>query len=537
MKKPHIIIFNPDQMRSDSMGHLGNIAARTPFLDRFASTEGVSFRNAFCQNTVCVPSRASFTTGLYPHVHGHRTMTHLLRAGEESLFKELKDQGYHVWMNARNDLIAGQIDGLLEKHASEIYYGGNAKTPPDPLFEGFKPGEGSIDYSMYRGELGLDEDGVYYGADEEDLDAAIRRIKTYEEEKPLCLFLGLINPHPPYQVENPYFSAIKREDLPPRIKAEDGKEKARMMELIRSNQKLSHLTESEWNEVRACYLGMVMKVDHMFQKLCDALKEAGIYDDCAIFFLSDHGDYTGDYGISEKSQNTFEDCLTNVPLLVKPPAWEKVDPGISDSLVELVDFYGTVLDYARISSTHTHFGKSLREVIGSRVNEHREFVCCEGGRLAHEIHCDEFHANGPQGTNPYNPYYPRHLAQSDAAAHGKATMIRTRQFKYIARLYEKDEFYDLEKDPKELINLMDEEAYREEILHHKELLMFWYLHTSDVVPFDYDMRFSPEMTWHKLKRLVPKEHEEEIKMKIAKGVNPFVLMNECKKRFGTEQVD
>jgi hypothetical protein len=84
---------------------------------------------------------------------------------------------------------------------------------------------------------------------------------------------------------------------------------------------------------------------------------------------------------------------------------------------------------------------------------------------------------------------------------------------------------------------MDEAAYREEILHHKELLMFWYLHTSDVVPFDYDMRFSPEMTWHKLKRLVPKEHEEEIKMKIAKGVNPFVLMNECKKRFGTEQAD
>ncbi|MBO1264859.1 sulfatase-like hydrolase/transferase [Proteiniclasticum sp. C24MP] len=77
MKKPHIIIFNPDQMRSDSMGHLGNIAAKTPFLDRFASEEGISFRNTFCQNTVCVPSRASFTTGLYPHVHGHRTMNRI----------------------------------------------------------------------------------------------------------------------------------------------------------------------------------------------------------------------------------------------------------------------------------------------------------------------------------------------------------------------------------------------------------------------------------------------------------------------------
>jgi arylsulfatase A-like enzyme len=534
MKKPHIIIFNPDQMRSDSLGHLGNPCARTPFLDGFARTEGVSFSNTYCQNTVCVPSRASFTTGLYPHVNGHRTMNYLLREGEETIFKELKDQGYHVWMNARNDLIAGQIEGLLEKHASEIYYGGNSKTPPGPVSLGLKSKSDHIDYSMYNGELGVDEDGLNYGADDEDLDAAIKKIRSYDDEQPLCLFLGLINPHPPYQVEEPYFSSIKREDLTPRIKSEDGTDKAYMMDLIRKNQKLDTFTEDDWNEMRACYLGMCMKVDQMFKKLCDALKEAGIYDDSAIFFLSDHGDYTGDYGISEKSQNTFEDCLTNVPFLIKPPGWEKNDPGISESMVELVDFYGTVIDYANISSTHTHFGRSLKNIIGDRSLSNREYVCCEGGRLEEEIHCDEFHANGPNGTTPYNPYYPRHLAQSNTVAHGKATMIRTKRYKYIARLYGKDEFYDLEKDPKELHNVIDINEYREEILNHKEMLMRWYLNTSDIVPFDYDMRFSPEMTWQKIKRLVPKEYEEEIKTKIAKGVNPFVLMNECRKRFGSE---
>ena len=85
--KPHIIIFNPDEMRADSLGHLGNPAARTPFLDRFAREEAVSFSRAFCQNPVCVPSRCSFFTGLYPHVNGHRTMTHLLHPGETTLFK------------------------------------------------------------------------------------------------------------------------------------------------------------------------------------------------------------------------------------------------------------------------------------------------------------------------------------------------------------------------------------------------------------------------------------------------------------------
>ena len=121
-KKPHIIIFNPDQMRADSLGHLGNAAAQTPFLDSFSRTEAVSFGNAFCQNPVCVLSRCSFFTGLYPHVHGHRTMAHLLHPGESSLFSQLKQAGYYVWMNGRNDLLAGQYPELAAEHADEIFW-------------------------------------------------------------------------------------------------------------------------------------------------------------------------------------------------------------------------------------------------------------------------------------------------------------------------------------------------------------------------------------------------------------------------------
>ena len=76
-KKPHIIIFNPDQWRSDVMGCHGNPAAVTPNLDQFVQTDAVSFSSAFCQNTVCTPSRCSFMTGWYPHVRGHRTMYHM----------------------------------------------------------------------------------------------------------------------------------------------------------------------------------------------------------------------------------------------------------------------------------------------------------------------------------------------------------------------------------------------------------------------------------------------------------------------------
>ena len=106
-KKPNILIFNPDEMRWDAMGHMGNKAACTPRLDSFAANDAVSFRNAYCQNPVCVPSRCSLFTGLYPHTTGHRTMGYLMREHETSLLKELKDAGYYVWANARNDLVAG----------------------------------------------------------------------------------------------------------------------------------------------------------------------------------------------------------------------------------------------------------------------------------------------------------------------------------------------------------------------------------------------------------------------------------------------
>ena len=49
---------------------------------------------------------------------------------EPSLLKELKDSGYYVWMNDRNDLIAGQIPGLVESQVDEIFYSGQSAPGP-----------------------------------------------------------------------------------------------------------------------------------------------------------------------------------------------------------------------------------------------------------------------------------------------------------------------------------------------------------------------------------------------------------------------
>jgi arylsulfatase A-like enzyme len=498
-KRPNIIIFNPDQMRGDSLSHMGNPAAITPYLDEFSKNDGVSFSNAYCQNPVCVPSRCSFFTGLYPHVRGHRNMRHMLHSDETTLLKELKDAGYYVWMNWRNDFLPAQDEEVFDKHATETFYGNkNIVRPPGPENPNIRGKMGDENYySFYKGKLKVDENGRNYTSDDESIDAAIDKIKNRPEDQPLCIFVGLMYPHPPYEIEEPYFSAIDRKKLPKRITAtEDWSTKSSMIKGLAERLNLESWSEEKWDELRSVYLGMCMKTDEYFGRLCNALKEEGIYDDTAIFVLSDHGDYTGDYGVVEKAQNSFEDCLVNVPLLIKPQKGIEINPGISESMVELVDFYATVMELAEVESTHTHFGKSLLPILADRSKKHREYVFTEGGRLKSEWHCSENAVFDDKGGVPAEfEYYPRIKTQADNIAHTKATMIRSERYKYIRRLYESDEFYDLENDPQELHNAIDNPEYKEIILNMKLEMLEWYQETCDIVPFEQDNRFNKNMVW------------------------------------------
>ena len=67
-------------------------------------------------------------------------------------------------------------------------------------------------------------------------------------------------------------------------------------------------------------------------------------------------------------------------------------------------------------------------------------------------------------------------------------MCRTERFKYIRRLYEDDELYDLHNDPTETVNLIDHSehaAIRAEMI---ERMLFWYQETCDIVPMQSDER-------------------------------------------------
>ena len=521
-KKPNIIIFNPDQMRTDSMHHMGNPAAITPNLDAFAENDAVSYRHAYCQNPLCTPSRCSFLTGLYPHVYGHRIISYALH-GESTILSELKESGYHVWMNGRNDFLPAQEEGVFEKHADVTYFGGgeHPNPPVNPDHRG-RPGNPAY-YSHYVGELRIDENGINYSRDDDSVDEAIRTIRNRPEDKPLCIFLGLMYPHPPYEVEEPYFSAIDRSKLPPRIQPpEDWSGFPSMLRELNKRFGMSGWDEEQFNELRACYLGMVMKVDAQFGKLVNTLKQEGIYDDTAIFFFSDHGDFTGDYGVTEKCPSVLTENLLNVPLLIKPPKGFAVDPGISDGFAELIDFYATAAEFSGITPDHTHFGRSLCGNIADRSHETRRYVFSETGRLRGETHCTA--ANDVGGVAEENIYYPKiSLQASENMEAMKATMIRSKKYKFIRRLYEDDEFYDMENDPAQLHNLIHEQEYSTEIAAMRENMLTWYQETCDVVPFKRDSRIPEHVALERIKRLGEEQYRKAIEL-LDSGMLPQAVM-------------
>lgn len=494
--RKNIFLFVADQMRNDSMAHMGNPASITPNLDSIVD-EGVSFENAYCQNPVCVPSRNSFLTGLYPHVNGHRTMHYLQREDEPNILKEMKEQGYEVIWIGRNDVVPGDklktaycdeyYDGVRNENTrdienNEVNHSADINEDSKKLYQNMMSGDNY--YSFYMGKL---PDGEGYGKTDwncvEKALVYLERRSIEENDKPFFVYCTISFPHPPYACEDPWYSSIDRSKLPerrPNIK--DIPNKASMLYGISEKQELNGWEESRFDELRGTYLAMVSRFDHQLGLIKDKLQETGFYDDTNLIIFSDHGDYTGDYTITEKVQNCFEDPISNVPLLIKPAKGIKVEPRISKAQVELLDLPATLAEIGDFELSYTQFGKSLMHIL-SGEEEHRDAVFCEGGRIHGETQAMEL------GHKPESIYWPRLGTQySEGPEHTKALMCKIDNFKYVMRLYENDELYNLDEDPMEINNLAVNDDCQDIVQTMKNRVARFYMETTDYVPVKRDKR-------------------------------------------------
>ena len=122
-RKPNILWICTDQQRFDTLSAVGNTHVHTPNLDRLAR-EGVLFENAFAQNSVCTPSRASFLTGRYPRTTRCRQNGQGIPADEVLVTKMFPDAGYECGLAGNlhlNPFHPGVVGNAGERRVDDGY--------------------------------------------------------------------------------------------------------------------------------------------------------------------------------------------------------------------------------------------------------------------------------------------------------------------------------------------------------------------------------------------------------------------------------
>lgn len=470
MGRPNLLLFMPDQLRADSVGAFGNQVVQTPNIDALAAG-GMRFDQAFGQHSVCTQSRVSMFTGWYPHTAGHRSLTYLLRPDEPNVFRALRDSGYHVALaGARGDMMG---EGVTALSADRWGF----TRPPDLAAVGEwhrrrYDDDHRLAYSFLSGEL----HGEPFDLDEATVSTAIDWL-TEGLPQPWCLLIPLVYPHPPFAVEQPWYSMHDRSAVPlPFLDAGSGK--PRFQSEIHRRYGLDRLTEDDWREIVAVYYGMIARLDHQLGRVLDAVDGAGQRPSTVTFFFTDHGEYLGDFRLVEKWPSGLEECLLRNPLIIDHPG---EPPGSTSALVEMIDLTATMLDLAGIEPGYTQFGYSLRPLIGDPTQTHREAVFSEGGFLRSEGALLE-----PDSAGHYR--HKQDIQHDLPELVGKAMAVRTHEWTFVERLYEGCELYDRLADPHERRNLIVGDQHSPIVDELRRRLARWMLETSDVFPWTPDPR-------------------------------------------------
>lgn len=474
----NFVYFNPDEMRADVLGCYGHELAQTPNYDRLAE-QGTRFDQCHVQHTVCSPSRCSFLTGWYPHTRGHRTLWHLLQPDEPNTFRYLKDEGYDVHWVGKNDALAPESVGPSVTKIHGVPWAGKS----EDIYDFGEPGY----YSFLRGPV----EGRH--RDEIIVDEAVDFIKNREAgAPPFMLFIASSMPHPSYTVAEPFYSMYDPDDLPS-LRPAEMPGKPSFVQEIRKYRDLDRLDESTFRKIQAVYLGMVSFVDHLLGRILEALNESGLADETTVVAFSDHGDWAGDYGLVEKWPSGLDDCLTRIPMIIRAPDM----PGGCEvnEPIESFDIVPTTLELAGIEEQHTHHARSLVPQLEGAPGDPDRAVFAEGGYDVHEPQCFEGDQNDGIIENEEGIYYPKALQQQEKPETVcRSTMLRTSDYKLIRRTNGEHELYDLNEDPCETKNVYGQEEYQGVVNRLEEQMLDWYIHTSDVVPFDQNPRgFSSEV--------------------------------------------
>jgi iduronate 2-sulfatase len=358
-EKTNVIMVVIDDLRTE-LGCYGVDAMHSPSIDRFAQ-KSMLFNHAYAQYPVCNPSRSSFLSGLRPDEVGIISNTVPLRRVQPNLVtlpQLFRENGYFT-------AGIGKIFHLSVDHADERalfvdplswdYFfdalGSTTKTGRQGA--GRNLTNGKIPWATWKAAAGED-------ADQPDGINNLEVLKVLKDnhERPFFIGYGIHKPHDPFIAPKKYFEFYPegRTQL-----AEEPEGRSKRIKMAIPNDRIfAEFTDQERREFKRAYQAGVSFADAQVGKLMDRLDQLELWDSTIVIIMGDHGYHLGEHDWWNKV-TVFEDGARAPMLIWVPDALGMGKP--TDSLMEFIDLYPTLVDYAGLAPPHKLSGASLRPVL------------------------------------------------------------------------------------------------------------------------------------------------------------------------------
>ena len=440
--RPNLLHIMVDQMQWAAIAN--RCECRTPNLNRLAA-EGMLCNRSYTPSAVCCPARAMLITGAYHWHNGVYNQVHSSPSVSRSMFRDvvtysarLHEAGYKQGYVGKwhADYTRTPIDFGFDEIAAPESYNPRVlrglSTNPDGVRA---PGDalkrvvtrsfrwpGSEEFPMWGHTIGSEEHtNAYYIAE-----CGIRMMRRFASGKlPWHLEVHFPEPHDAYMPLKQYLDRYRPGEIPVPESFHDafrGKPGLHR----RESQGWGEVTESDYQQGRAHYYAYCEEVDAQVGRVLEALRQSGQAENTLVAFVSDHGDMAGAHRMWIKGWMPYEETY-RIPQILRWPA-RFAGGRKTDRLVSSHDLAHTYVDAGGAQPLPFADGRSLLPLCDdpNRRDWRDQLMCAYFG--------GEF-------------LYTQRIAI-------------TGRFKYVFNGFDFDEFYDLEKDPQEMHNGVDDPAYR-----------------------------------------------------------------------------
>lgn len=430
--KPRNVIFIlTDDHRYDAMGFMGHPFIQTPNLDRMARG-GVHLKNAFVTTSLCSPSRASILTGLY--THKHRVIDNNRLAPPEIVYfsQYLQQAGYAT------------------SYIGKWHMGGDSDEPR-PGFDHWVSFRGQGHYLPPNPNYTLNVDGKrvkQQGYITDELTGyAVDWLKQQKPaEKPFFMYLSHKAVHANFTPADRH--AGRYTDVPWQRPASENvdPDKAKHLPRWLRDQRNSwhgvdfpYHSELDVEKYYKRYCEAFLAVDDSIGRVMDQLREMGIYDETLIIYMGDNGFMFGEHGLIDK-RVAYETSI-RVPMVMHCP--DLFAGGtVVEKVVANIDIGPTVLSAAGLQTPPHMDGQSFIDLARGRNSSWRDYFL-------------------------YVYYWEKNFPQSPTVF-----ALRGDRFKYITYygLWDTDELYDLQADPEESVNLINDPQHKKTVQEMEDKL-------------------------------------------------------------------